>query len=370
MLRLLIFHPALAPYRVDFFNELGKRVDLRVVFMTRNNANQAFNQNELLKNATYSYGYLDRHHIIFKRNINFGYSEEIRNFKPDVVICNEFGISLWASYFVKFSQGKKYKLLTLSDDSEDVFNNRTGLRKNITHFFTKHINGIICINPKVAECYKLISAKKTFFFPIIYKNSLFCERLKSSVPTTNDYIKRFNLKGYKCLLFVGRFTSVKNLERLIKAFSMVIAESSQEIRLILVGDGELKQSLINQTKESGLDGKVIFPGRYEGNKLLAWYNLKGSCVLISTHERFGAVVAEALMAGMPALVSDKVGAKCLITTNNGMICRSDNIDDVAAKMKKMLDLVEPVDYVEKTNDSILTYDFDTLMDELVKDLQA
>ena len=44
-MRVLIFHPALAPYRVDFFNELGKRMNLRVVFMTRNNANQAFNQN-------------------------------------------------------------------------------------------------------------------------------------------------------------------------------------------------------------------------------------------------------------------------------------------------------------------------------------
>ena len=369
-MRVLIFHPALAPYRVDFFNELGKRMNLRVVFMTRNNANQAFNQNELLRDATYSYGYLDRHHIIFKRNINFGYSEEIRNFKPDIVICNEFGISLWVSYLIKLSQGKKYKLLTICDDSEDVFNNRTSLRKTVTQFFTKHINEIICINPKVAEYYKLIGAKKTSFFPIIYKNSLFCERLKSSIPTTNDYIKRFNLKGCKCLLFVGRFTVVKNLELLIKAFSLVTTESSQEIRLILVGDGELKQSLINQSKELELDSKVVFPGRYEGNQLLAWYNLKGSCVLISTHERFGAVIAEARMAGMPALVSDKGGAKCLITANNGMICHSDNVEDIAVKMKKILDLVEPVDCVEKTNDSIIPYDFDALMDELIKNLQA
>lgn len=369
-MRVLIFHPALAPYRVDFFNELGKRMNLRVVFMTRNNANQTFNQNELLKDSTYSYGYLDRHHIIFKRNINFGYSEEIRNFKPDIVICNEFGISLWVSYFVKLSQGKKYKLLTICDDSEDVFNNRSGLRKTVTQFFTKHINGIICINPKVTKCYKLIGAKNTFFFPIIYKNSLFCERLKSSVPITNDYISRFNLEGCKCLLFVGRFTAVKNLELLVKAFSLVTTESSQEIRLILVGDGELKQSLINQSKELGLDSKVIFPGRYEGDQLLAWYNLKGSCVLVSTHEPFGAVIAEALMAGMPALVSDKVGANCLITPDNGMICHSDNVDDIAVKMKKMLDIVGQVERLEKTNDSIIPYDFDSLMDDFINSLQA
>ena len=43
---------------------------------------------------------------------------------------------------------------------------------------------------------------------------------------------------------------------------------------------------------------------------------------------------------------------------------------IAVKMKKILDLVEPVDCVEKTNDSIIPYDFDALMDELIKNLQA
>lgn len=369
-MRVLIFHPALAPYRVDFFNELGKRVNLRVVFMTRNNANQAFNQNELLKDATYSYSYLDRHHMIFKRNINFGYSEELRNFKPDVVICNEFGMSLWISYFFKLIQGEKYKLLTICDDSEDVFNKRTGLRKIVTHFFVKHITGIVCINPKVAESYKLIGAKKTVFFPIIYKNSLFYERLRQSVPITNDYIKRFNLQGCKCLLFVGRFTAVKNLEVLIKAFSLVIKELSEEIRLILIGDGELKQNLIKQVKDLGVCDKVIFPGRYEGNQLLAWYNLRGLCTLISTHEPFGAVIAEALMAGMPILVSDKVGAKCLITNNNGMVCHSDSIEDIVLKIKQMLGCIERVEYLEKINNSIIPYDFDSLMDNFINNVQV
>lgn len=369
-MRVLIFHPALAPYRVDFFNELGKRVNLRIVFLTRNNANQAFNQNELLKGATYSFGYLDRHHTIFKRNINFGYSEELSNFKPDVVICNEFGMSLWVGYFFKLVQGKKYKLLTICDDSEDVFNKRRGLRKAVTRFFTRHIAGIVCINPKVAEYYKLMGAKETSFFPIIYKNSLFYERLKLSVPITNDYIKRFNLQGCKCLLFVGRFTAVKNLELLVKAFSLVTKELSEEIRLILVGDGELKQNLIKQVKDLGVYSKVIFPGRYEGNQLLAWYNLRGLCTLISTYEPFGAVVAEALMAGMPALVSDKVGAKCLITNNNGMVCHSNSIEDIVLKIKQMLDYIGRVEYLEKINNSIIPYDFDLLMDNFINNLQA
>lgn len=369
-MRVLIFHPALAPYRVDFFNELGKRVDLRVVFMTRNNANQAFNQNELLKEVTYSYAYLDRHYIILKRNINFGYSEELKNFKPDVVICNEFGMSLWISYFFKISRGKKYKLLTICDDSEDVFDKRSGLRKIVTNFFTRHITGIVCINPNVADYYKLMGAKTTPFFPIIYKNSLFYKRLRLSIPITNDYIKQFNLQGCKCLLFVGRFTAVKNLELLVKAFSLVTKELSEEIRLILVGDGELKQSLIKQSKDLGVYDKVIFPGRYEGNQLLAWYNLRGLSTLISMREPFGAVVGEALMAGMPTLVSDKVGAKCLITANNGMVCQSDCIEDIVLKMKKMIDSVERVDFLKETNKSIIPYDFDSLMDDFINSLQA
>ena len=55
--KLLIFHPALAPYRVDFFNALGRLYCCKIVFLTHNNANQNFDQEALLANATFQARY-------------------------------------------------------------------------------------------------------------------------------------------------------------------------------------------------------------------------------------------------------------------------------------------------------------------------
>ena len=369
MIKILIFHPALAPYRVDFFNELGRNVDLRVVFMTRNNENQSFDQSELLKHATYEVGYLDKHYKLKKRNINLGYWKEIESFSPNIVICNEYGLSTVSTYLHKKTHSAKYKIFTICDDSEDVFYRRTALRKIFAHFFVRKLDSIICINPKVAELYRAIGAKHVSFFPIIYNNSLFERKLQESLPITHKYIENYSLQGFKCLLFVGRFTEVKNLKRLINSFALVLKNFNQKAKLILVGDGELKSELIELANQYNIADMVIFPGRYEGNELYAWYNLKGSCVLLSTHERFGAVVAEALMAGMPAIVSDKVGANCLVSESNGIICNYNNVEEIAEKINLMLDRIEAQNNICKLKSSLLKYSFDDLMANLIKDFE-
>lgn len=368
MKRVLVFHPALAPYRVDFFNELGKLVELRVVFMTRNNANQSFDQRELLKDSTYSIGYLDRHYRIAKRNVNLGYRHEIDEFKPDVVICNEYGVSLWSCFVHQFTNHAKYKIFTICDDSEDVFSQRRGIRKYVSRYFVKKIDGIICINPQVAEGYRNIGARKVSLFPIIYKDSLYKNKIAKATGITNHYIDKYHLAGKKCILFVGRFAPVKNLTKLLESFARLSSSSAEELRLILVGDGEQRDKLLNLAFELGIDKNVLFPGRFEGNELLAWYNLDGVFILPSTYEPFGAVVSEALMAGMPVIASERVGAKCLINSDNGIICSSEDINDIYEKMREMLNRVKPIETITTVRASLLTYNFDNLMESLVQDL--
>ena len=128
--KLLIFHPALAPYRVDFFNSLGEAFDCTIVFLTRNNENQHFDQSKLLANATYKYEYLDRHYKVAKRNVNFGYWAKIKKHNPDIVITCEYGLSLWASYAYKLFARSKYKLYTMCDDSIAICKNCKGICSN------------------------------------------------------------------------------------------------------------------------------------------------------------------------------------------------------------------------------------------------
>ena len=50
MKKLLIFHQALAPYRVDFFNHLAEKFNTELVLFDTNLVNQKFDQKQLVEN--------------------------------------------------------------------------------------------------------------------------------------------------------------------------------------------------------------------------------------------------------------------------------------------------------------------------------
>ena len=60
MLRVLIFHPGLAPYRVDLFNALSLQCQLKLIFLRENLLNQQFDQAALGNQLVADYGYLTK----------------------------------------------------------------------------------------------------------------------------------------------------------------------------------------------------------------------------------------------------------------------------------------------------------------------
>ena len=102
--RLLIFHPALAPYRLDFFNALAERFTCHVVLLQRENPALFIKQDQLLAEARFTYAYLDRHFTLAGRDINLGYASAIRHFRPDIVLCSEFNLSVLSAAFASAMQ--------------------------------------------------------------------------------------------------------------------------------------------------------------------------------------------------------------------------------------------------------------------------
>lgn len=336
MRRLLIFHPALAPYRVDFFNSLGESFDCTIVFLTRNNENQNFDQNKLLANATYKYEYLDKHYKLAKRNVNLGYWNKIKKYRPDIVVTCEYGLSLWAAYSYKLFTRSKYKLYTMCDDSIDICIKCRGTRKRLRTFFTSRLDGIITINPEVSDWYSANTMiKKVIDFPIIRKEETYINKLKEVRNISNEYIHTFSLENKKILGFVGRLTPVKNLGKLIEVFGNIPQEKKKGVTILFVGNGELEKSLKEKVNTPGLNGNIIFTGRYENNELLAWYPIIDTLILPSYSEAFGAVTGEALLAGCRGMISKYCGSACLINEKNGIVF--DSLDD--ANFQKALEYI-------------------------------
>ncbi|MFF5964054.1 glycosyltransferase family 4 protein [Streptomyces collinus] len=109
------------------------------------------------------------------------------------------------------------------------------------------------------------------------------------------------------LLYVGRLGAQKNVARLLDAMRL----TRQDIRLRIVGDGELLGRLEEQAARLRLDN-VEFSGGLLGADLVKAYAGADAFVLPSDKEGMPLVVLEAMAAGLPVVATDVPGTRELV----------------------------------------------------------
>lgn len=115
------------------------------------------------------------------------------------------------------------------------------------------------------------------------------------------------------IVFSGRFDKKKNLPLVIKAMPIVLGKYPDLI-LDIAGSGTAKevrmlQSLIESLK---LEGSIQFHGWIDAPKMLELFSGARLLVLPSENENFAMVVAEALSAGVPCVLSKFVGTADIV----------------------------------------------------------
>ena len=109
---------------------------------------------------------------------------------------------------------------------------------------------------------------------------------------------------------VGRFTYAKNHGFLLKVMECLKTQG-QDVWLLLVGKGELEQTVKQQANACGLAGRIIFSGaRTDVNKL---YSAMDVFCLPSFYEGLPVVALEAQANGLPCLFSDRMTKEVVLT---------------------------------------------------------
>lgn len=103
--------------------------------------------------------------------------------------------------------------------------------------------------------------------------------------------------GPRIVLGVGRLIYYKGFEYLIRAMARVDA------RLLLVGEGPLREPLERLAADLGVRDRVVFLGSIGDDEILACYHASDLFVLssIARSEAFGIVQIEAMAAGIPVV---------------------------------------------------------------------
>jgi len=113
------------------------------------------------------------------------------------------------------------------------------------------------------------------------------------------------LRNSRTLLFLGRLHPKKGCDILIDAFANATDNS---VSLMLAGPDQVgwQKDLEQQTERLGVKQRVIFAGMLQGEMKQAALAAADAFILPSHQENFGMAVVEALAAGLPALISNRI----------------------------------------------------------------
>ena len=351
MKKMVVFHPTIAPYRIDFFNDLSSGFDVKIALFYRNLKDQKFKYEEIEKNFMFKPDYFDKSINFFGREIPIGFIKRLKQDNPDIVLVNEYNESFFAAELYRTVFKKKYKIISICDDSADMVKNGGGLHAKARDMVVKNLDGIVLCNDLAQKIYQeKYPCVKTFVMPIIQDEKKYFNNKDYVTCRAKEIAQKEGLLGKRVFLYVGRISPEKNPMYLVKSFFAQHEDNPENI-LYLIGDYVLDNKSYNDAIEDYIDShhassyiRVI--GRREGDELKARFYAGQVLILPSIREAFGAVTNEALLCGNYVMVSSVAGSTCLVSPENGEILDISKPVIDFTNMNKRVPLLN-IEYIDK-----------------------
>lgn len=273
-----------------------------------------------------------------------GLKDELRDFDIVHLYHPFFGSDLLVKQFKKSQPAKK---LILHYEMDPV---GSGLKRIIFWLYFKlFFSGLIRASDKVVmlsrdhgehsylKRYLAKQPEKFIAIPNGIDTDIFQPQEKDP-----SLLSKYNLKPEeKLILFVGGLDKqhyFKGVEVLLKSFQKINSNLPLS-RLMIIGDGDLKNKYRRLAEDLKINDRVIWAGWVKNEELVKYYNLADVFVLPSTArtESFGIVTAEAQACGVPAVVSNWPGSRTTLADGEtGFLAQPKDVSDLTEKISKIL----------------------------------
>ena len=162
-----------------------------------------------------------------------------------------------------------------------------------------------------------------------------------------DFRRKYAMDNEKIILFMGRLVYEKGVQHLISAMPKILS-GYHDAKLIIAGKGGMLDELKAQVNAMGLGNKVYFTGYLNAKQVSKMYKCADVSVFPSTYEPFGIVALEAMLAGVPTVVSDVGGLNEIVEHRvDGMKSYAGNPNSLADSILELLLNPELCDKVTK-----------------------
>jgi len=260
--------------------------------------------------------------------------------RPDVVHTHHIGPLFYAG-IAAYLTGVKKKIHTEHDAWH--LNNKKSLALQ-----TKIVS---ILNPKIVAVSEIVSQnlkdKIPEVNPVVISNGIDTEEFKpfSKIISRSDLL----LPRDKIIIgSAGRLVDVKGHKYLIESLKTL----GDNICVAIAGDGELKEELVQLTKDLGLSDRVFFLGHV--NNMKFFYNAVDVFCLPSLEEGLPLALLEAQACDVPCIASDVGGCKEVISTSSGALTQAGNVDSLRKSIKQVLNQIkkyEPRQFVLSYGDA-------------------
>jgi glycosyltransferase involved in cell wall biosynthesis len=141
----------------------------------------------------------------------------------------------------------------------------------------------------------------------------------------------------KRILYIGALKRYKNVNRILEGFAYLAKNKDGNLRLVVVGDGPERNSLVNLAYELGISGFVEWKSRLSREQLLGEYAKASVFILLSPLESFSRVVYDALIVGVPVVVLNFGALRHLVSSGFAEGVNTLAREDIAAALRKAIE---------------------------------
>lgn len=215
---------------------------------------------------------------------------------------------------------------------------KTVFFKMVERFLARFTDRIIVLSPTLKEqimhVLGITDRSKLSVIPLGVETELFlnCESLKGQFKRELNLYDETRLVG-----IVGRLTPIKNHKMFIDAAKIIMAENGAklDIKFVVVGDGDMRESISAYAKENDLLERMVFTGwRKDLAKIYADMDVVSLC---SINEGTPVSLIEAMLAGRPVVATDVGGVRDIVShSRTGYLVQRGDARSLAGYIMQLL----------------------------------
>ena len=220
---------------------------------------------------------------------------------------------------IYLKEAKKHNIKTIAHSHNINSKERKQLFYSVLSYPTRYIADYLFMCSKQAGIDRfgteaIADPDRAFLVP----NAIDIKTFRFNENARKNKRKEFNIKDDDYLVgHVGRLSQQKNHAYLLEIFREIL-RLHPDSKLLLVGDGELRQTIEEEIVSFGLQDKIVITGnRSDVNELLSAMDV---LVFPSKYEGLPVTLVEAQCNGLPCVISDKIPGDCILIKELVKVC--------------------------------------------------